>query len=85
MIQLGHPSEEALERFLLDSLEGPELVQLERHILACESCVTRLEEIEVMLAATKLALRHLRYLEDRFFPEARPARPRYLRIIDIQS
>ena len=77
MIEFGHPSEEALERFLLHAVQGPELVQLEGHILACDSCVTRLEDIEIMLAATKLALRHLRYLENHFLAEWRSRRQGY--------
>ena len=51
-----HPTEEALERFLLHQSPEEELEVLETHILACESCVTRLEDLEVWLAATKLAL-----------------------------
>jgi hypothetical protein len=53
---LDHPTEEALERFLLHQSQEAELEVLETHILACESCVTRLEDLEVWLAATKLAL-----------------------------
>ena len=53
---LDHPTEEALERFLLHQSREEELEVLETHILACESCVTRLEDLEVWLATTKLAL-----------------------------
>jgi hypothetical protein len=49
-------TEEALERFLLHQSRDEELEVLESHILACESCVTRLEDLEVWLAVTKLAL-----------------------------
>jgi hypothetical protein len=51
-----HPTEETLERFLLHQSQEAELEVLETHILACGSCVTRLEDLEVWLAATKLAL-----------------------------
>jgi hypothetical protein len=51
-----HPTEEALERFLLHQSREAELEVLETHILACESCVTRLEDLEVRIAAAKLAL-----------------------------
>jgi hypothetical protein len=54
-----HPTEEALERFLLHQSREAELEVLETHILACESCVTRLEHLEVWLAATKLALNEI--------------------------
>ena len=53
---LDHPPEEALERFLLNKCEETELERVETHILACESCVSRLEGLEVQIAATKLAL-----------------------------
>lgn len=54
-----HPHEDALERFLLNQSEEEELEVVETHILACESCVTRLETLELNLAATKLALQEL--------------------------
>src|SRR5207248_1085507 len=53
---LDHPTEEALERFLLHQSREAELEVLETHILVCESCVTRLEDLEVRIAAAKLAL-----------------------------
>ena len=40
---LDHPNEEALERFLRNEVQESELETIETHILACESCVTRLE------------------------------------------
>ena len=54
-----HPTEEALERFLLHQSREEELEVLETHILACESCVIRLEDLEVRVAATKLALNEI--------------------------
>jgi hypothetical protein len=54
-----HPSEEALERFLLHRSQDDELEFVETHILACELCVTQLETLEVQIAATKMALRDL--------------------------
>ena len=53
---LEHPVEETLERFLLNQAEGEELEAVETHILACDSCVARLEALEVQTAAMKLAL-----------------------------
>lgn len=54
---IDHPAEEALERFLLHHCQEPELEVLETHILACESCVSRLESLESDIAASKIALR----------------------------
>jgi hypothetical protein len=53
---LEHPSEEALERFLMNHSEEQELEVVETHILACESCVARLESLEVQVTAIKEAL-----------------------------
>jgi len=53
-----HPSEDALERFLLNQSDVEELEIVETHFLACESCVTRLETLEMNIAATKLALKN---------------------------
>src|SRR5690242_2819120 len=56
---LEHPTEEALERFLLHQSQEPEVEIVETHILTCESCVERLEELETYMATTKIALREL--------------------------
>ena len=55
----GHLTEEQLERFLLHQTPDEELEGLETHFLACESCVVRLENLEIQIAATKLALREV--------------------------
>ena len=54
-----HPTEETLERFLLHQMQEEELENMETHILACDSCVARLEELEIQIAATKIALAEL--------------------------
>jgi anti-sigma factor RsiW len=54
-----HPSEETLERFLLHQMKEDELEGVETHIMACHNCVTRLEELEIDIAATKMALADL--------------------------
>src|SRR5205823_12460915 len=59
MQHLEHPTEEALERFLLHQSEEPEIALVETHILACESCVDRLEALEMQIAATRIALAEL--------------------------
>ena len=56
---LEHPSEELLERFLLHQMQEEELESIETHVLACESCVARLEDLEIQIAATKIALNEL--------------------------
>ena len=56
---LEHPTEEALERFLLNQFQEEELEVLETHILACEPCVARLEWLENQIATTKIALEKL--------------------------
>ncbi len=56
---LDHPSEEALERFLLHHAQEDELDRVETHILACDTCVARLEQLEFQIAAVKLALHEL--------------------------
>jgi hypothetical protein len=59
-IYLDHPTEEALERFVLNHADEKELEIVETHILACASCVTRLEDLELQITATKLALQQVR-------------------------
>ena len=54
-----HPSEEALERFLLNMSPEEEIESLETHVLACEYCVDQLETLETQIAATRLALQKL--------------------------
>lgn len=54
---LDHPSEEELERFLLHQSKEPEQEVIETHVLACESCVARLEALEVYISTAKLALK----------------------------
>jgi hypothetical protein len=56
---LEHPSEEILERFALSQSSDEELDVTETHILACETCVTRLESLEIQIAATRLALQEI--------------------------
>ncbi len=56
---LEHPAEDVLERFLLHQSDERELETVETHVLACESCVTRLENLELQIAAIKVALQNL--------------------------
>jgi hypothetical protein len=52
-----HPTEDALERFLLNQSEKEQLEIVEMHLLGCEACVTRLETIELDIRVIKVALR----------------------------
>src|ERR1700733_8147362 len=54
-----HPSEEALERFLLNMSSGEEIEGVETHVLACGHCVEHLESLEAQIAATRLALQKM--------------------------
>jgi hypothetical protein len=54
-----HPSEDALERFLLKMSSEEELEDLETHILVCEPCIERLENLQIQIAAARLALQSL--------------------------
>ncbi len=69
---LEHPNEEALERFLLQRSEENELEVLETHILACETCITRLETLELQITDLKAAL--VTAEEQRIQKELNPAR-----------
>jgi hypothetical protein len=59
-IKPNHPTEDELERFVLNRNTEQELEVVETHILACESCVTRLEHLEFQISVTKLALLDIR-------------------------
>lgn len=65
-----HPEEDLLERYLLRQSAEEEIERVESHILACESCVTRLENLELEIAAMRRAL-----LEVEAKQEARSAAP----------
>src|SRR3954462_9172944 len=69
--QTQHPTEETLEKFLLHRMQDEELETTETHILACVSCVARLEAMEIQLEATKLALAdfHQETVEKRYAEE----------------
>ncbi|MDQ2841816.1 MAG: hypothetical protein M3Y72_12415 [Acidobacteriota bacterium] len=69
---LEHPTEEALERYLLQRTDEQELESLETHVLACESCITRLEILEPEIATLKITL--VDYEEARIQNELNPSR-----------
>jgi hypothetical protein len=51
-----HPTEEALERFLLSHASQEESETVETHFLACSACVSRLETLETQIVILKTAL-----------------------------
>lgn len=57
---LDHPTEEVLERFVLNRSGEEELETVETHILACDSCVARLESLENEIADIKIAAAEVR-------------------------
>ena len=57
--EFEHPSDDSLERFLLHQMDEKELEGVETHILACQRCVDHLEDMELNLAATRMALAEL--------------------------
>jgi hypothetical protein len=70
-----HPAIDVLERFVLHRCSENELEIVEAHVLACESCVFTLENLEVELAATKLALEQIAARQQENVPNAEPRRP----------
>ncbi len=56
---LDHPTEDALERYLLHTATETELETIETHFMACEACVTRLEALTEEVAVIKTALSNL--------------------------
>ena len=56
---LDHPSEDALERYLLNTATETELETIETHFLACDACVTRLEALTEEVTVMKTALASL--------------------------
>lgn len=56
----GHSPDEILEQYSLGRLAEPGLGQLEEHLLVCERCQTRLEDIDEFVGATRAAARELR-------------------------
>lgn len=46
-----HPDEELLEAYATGSVDEAERVAVEKHLLICDSCCCRLQELEQFLAA----------------------------------
>lgn len=58
-----HLDEESLERYSLNRLPEAEVEALEEHLLACEHCQQRLDEMDEFLAAARSASNRLRHEE----------------------
>jgi hypothetical protein len=56
----GHPGEEPLEGYALGQLSGPDLEQVEDHLLVCEFCRERLQKLENTIGLIRDAARQLR-------------------------
>lgn len=50
-----HPTEEVLEEYSLERLSEAELAPLEEHLLVCETCQAKLQEIDRFIRAMKVA------------------------------
>jgi anti-sigma factor RsiW len=53
---LEHPTEEVLERFLLNQASQQENEVVETHFMGCASCAQRLEKLEIELTVLRSAL-----------------------------
>lgn len=56
----GHSSADILERYSLGCLGEPDLGRLEEHLLVCEACQVRLEQVDGFVGAIQAAARELR-------------------------
>lgn len=56
---LDHPTEDALERYLLNTVTESELETIETHFMACETCITRLEALGEEVTVIQTALTKL--------------------------
>jgi len=55
----SHPTDEELELYSLNRLEEPDLARLEEHLLVCEACQKRLEDIDEFVGAMRVALKEI--------------------------
>jgi hypothetical protein len=54
-----HPTEDELEKYLLNHTTGFEMAAIEEHLLVCGSCQTALEDAEAVVLAMRSACRQL--------------------------
>ena len=55
----AHAGDEFLEQYAMGSLTGPQVMELEDHLLMCSDCQTRLEEVDRFVAAMRGAAAEL--------------------------
>lgn len=55
----AHLSDDQLERLLLGRLDSEETAQAEQHILTCQECAARLDDMREYVEAMRAALRKL--------------------------
>jgi hypothetical protein len=56
MNECDHPSQQDLDEYVFGRLPEFQIEAMEIHVLTCESCVDRLENLELHIATIKLAL-----------------------------
>lgn len=54
----NHPSEDLLEEYSFERLEGKDLARVEQHLLVCQQCRDSLAKVENFIALMKVELRH---------------------------
>ena len=54
-----HPDEESLEAYAIGTLRGIQLARLEEHLLICEGCQVRMQEVDSFVTAIREAAAHL--------------------------
>lgn len=52
---LRHPNEDVLEAYALHRLDGAKLARLEEHLLACEHCQARLQQVDEFVLVMRQA------------------------------
>jgi len=60
-ISFDHPTQETFERLLLNRIEQVELDTVEPHLMICDSCLTRVEGLELQIRTTKIALENIEW------------------------
>jgi hypothetical protein len=68
----NHPTDNALEEYVFQRLSENQIEAMEIHMLACESCVDRLEGLELHIATLKCALGSSQAEQTAGIPELQP-------------
>lgn len=70
----GHVSEEILELYAMDRLGEPKLGEVEEHLLICERCQDRVEEIDGFVKVFRQAARHTGGVDEHEAASGEPSR-----------